>query len=37
MPSVLVTEDLATVSIVVMKVGELYAVELPNVSSLSLV
>ena len=36
-PSVLATEDLATVSSVVMKVGELYAVELPNVSSLSLV
>ena len=34
-PSVLVTEDLATVSSVVMKVGELYAVALPNVSSLS--
>ena len=34
-PSVLVTEDLATVSSVVMKVGELYAVDLPNVPSLS--
>ena len=34
-PSVLVTEDLATVSSVVMKVGELYAEALPNVSSLS--
>ena len=35
-PSVLVTEDLATVSSVVMKVGELYTVvDLPNVSSLS--
>ena len=34
-PSVLVAEDLATVSSVVMKVGELYAVDLPNVSSLS--
>ena len=32
-PSILVTEDLATVSSVVMKVGELYAV--PNMSSLS--
>ena len=31
-PSVLVTEDLATVSSVVMKVGELYALDLPNVS-----
>ena len=29
---VLVTEDLATVSSVVMKVGELYAADLPNVS-----
>ena len=28
-PPVLVTEDLATVSRVVMKVGELYAVDLP--------
>ena len=28
-------KDLATVSSVVMKVGELYAVDLPNVSSLS--
>ena len=34
-PSVLVTEDLASVSSVVMKVGELYAVDFPNVSSLS--
>ena len=34
-PAVLVTEDLSTVSSVVMKVGELYAVDLPNVSSLS--
>ena len=34
-PSVLVTEDLATVSNVGMKVGELYAVDLPNVPSLS--
>ena len=34
-PSVLVTEDFATVSSVVMKVGELCAVDLPNVSSLS--
>ena len=34
-PSVLVTEDLATVSSVVMKVGELYAADLPNISSLS--
>ena len=34
-PSVLVTEDLATVSSVVMKVGELYAVDLPNMSSVS--
>ena len=34
-PSVLVTDDLATVSSVVMKVGDLYAVDLPNVSSLS--
>ena len=34
-PSVLVTEDLATVSSVVMKVEELYAVDIPNVSSLS--
>ena len=34
-PSVLVAEDLATVSSVVMEVGELYAVDLPNVSSLS--
>ena len=32
-PSVLVTEDLATVYSVVVKVGELYAVDLPNVSS----
>ena len=32
-PSVLATEALATVSSVVMKVGELYAVDLPNVSS----
>ena len=31
----LVTEDLATVSSVVMKVGELCAVDLPNMSSLS--
>ena len=35
-PSVLVTEDLATVSSVVMKVGELYAVDLSNVSSLAI-
>ena len=34
-PSMLVTEDLAIVSCVVMKVEELYAVDLPNVSSLS--
>ena len=34
-PSVLVKEDLATVSSVVLKVGELYAVDLPNVYSLS--
>ena len=34
-PSVLVTEDLATVSSVMMKVEELYAIDLPNVSSLS--
>ena len=34
-PSVLVREDLSTVSSVVMKVGELYAVDLPDVSSLS--
>ena len=34
-PSVLVTEDLATVSSVVIKVGELYAVDLPNISSFS--
>ena len=33
--SVLVTEDLATVSSVLMKVGEQCAVDLPNVSSLS--
>ena len=33
--SVLVTEDLVTVSSVVMKVEMLYAVDLPNVSSLS--
>ena len=33
--SVLVTENLATVSSVVMKVAELYAVDLPYVSSLS--
>ena len=33
-PSVLVTEDLATVSSVVMKVGQLYAIDLPNVPSL---
>ena len=32
---VLVTEDLATVSSVEMKVRELYAIDLPNVSSLS--
>ena len=31
----LVTEDFATVSSVMMKVGELYAVDLTNVSSLS--
>ena len=31
----LLTEDLAAVSSVVMKVGQLYAVDLPNVSSLS--
>ena len=31
----LVTEDLATVSSVVMKVGELYDVDLPNVFSLN--
>ena len=35
--SVLVTEDLATVSSVVMKVGELYGVDLPNMPSLSCV
>ena len=35
MPSVLVTEDLSTVSSVVMEVGELYDVDLPNSSSLS--
>ena len=34
-PSVLVTEDLSTASSVVMKVGELYAVDLPNMFSLS--
>ena len=34
-PSVLVTEDLATVSSTVIKVGELYDVDLPNESSLS--
>ena len=34
-PSVLVTEDLATVSSVEMEVGELYAVDLPNMFSLS--
>ena len=34
-PSVLVTEDLATVSSVMMKVGQLYAVDLSNISSLS--
>ena len=34
-PSVLVTEDLSTVSSVVMEVGELYDVDLPNSSSLS--
>ena len=34
-PSVLVTEALATVSSMVMKVGELYDVDLPNVTSLS--
>ena len=34
-PSVLVTEDFATVSSVVMKVGEQYAIDLPNMSSLS--
>ncbi len=34
-PSVLVTEDLSTVESVSMKVGELYAVDLPDVSSLS--
>ena len=32
-PSVLVTNDLATVSSVVMKVGDLYAADLPNMSS----
>ena len=34
-PSMLVTEDLATVSSVEMEVGELYAVNLPNMFSLS--
>ena len=34
-PSVLVREDLATVYSVVMKVRELYAVDLSNMSSLS--
>ena len=34
-PPVLVTEDLGTVSSVVMKVGELYTSDLPNVSCLS--
>ena len=34
-PAVLVTEELSTVSGVVMKVGALYAVDLPNASSLS--
>ena len=33
-PSMLVTEDLATVSSMVMEVRELYAIDLPNVSSL---
>ena len=34
-PSVLVKEDFQTVSSVVMKVGELYAVDLPDLSSLN--
>ena len=34
-PSMLLTENPATVSCLVMKVGKLYSVDLPNVSSLS--
>ena len=35
MPSVLVKEDFQTVSSVRMKVGELYAVDLPDLPSLN--